>query len=322
MTTNRIGRIIRTLIALQSNHNNRSSDLAEMNQCCKRTIYRDLEELKKVGIDYQYDYKNNRYQLDPESTFDPPGLNSKEAIALLLLVYKARNHLRIPFKNSALMAALKLESSLAPPIRKYCKDILANISVKPAPQEITDSFDSVFLLLMNSIYKKRIVHFLYGLSGNIKSEITLDPYHLYHRNHKWYLVGRSHFHKKTMHFELNRLKKFKISDKCFVVEGDFDINEYVNNSWYTESDHGLYNVKLRFSAQAAQEAAAIQWYDTQFITHNSDGSIIIGFIAHSLDETVRWVLSYGDNIRVISPEVLRKKVVKTANSILNLYTTK
>ncbi len=322
MRTERTGRIIQTLIALQSNHNNSPDGLAKMHRCSKRTIHRDMKELKNIGVEYEYDYKGNRYQLISESTLNPPNFNSKEAIALLLLARNARSHLRIPFNNSALTAILKLESSLAPPIKKYCKDILANITIRPAPQETTDSFDSIFLSLMKSIYRKHIVNFTYNLSGTLKNEITIDPYHLYHRNHKWYLIGRSHFHQKTMHFELNHINNFNISGKCFINNGNFDINEYIDNAWHTKSDYGLYNVKLRFSAQVAQEVAAIQWYKTQQITNHGDGSITVEFVAYSLNEITRWVLSYGDNVQVVSPEVLRKNVAKIANNITNFYATK
>ncbi len=321
MTSERTSRIIRTLIALQSNQNNSPEGLAKMHQCCKRTILRDLKELKNIGIEYEYDHKSNRYQLHSECSLNPPGFNSKEAIALLLLARKARNHLRIPFHNSALTAILKLESSLAPPIKKYCKDILAKITIKSAPQETTDSFDSIFLSLMKSIYRKRILHFTYCLSDTLKNVITIDPYHLYHRNHKWYLIGRSHFHQRTMHFELNRINDFNISGKCFIDNGNFNINEYIDSAWHTKPDHGLYNVKLKFSAQIAQEVAAIQWHKNQQITRHSDSSITVEFVAYSLDEITQWVLGYGDNVQVISPEVLRKNVTKIANNLMNLYAT-
>jgi predicted DNA-binding transcriptional regulator YafY len=118
---------------------------------------------------------------------------------------------------------------------------------------------------------------------------------------------------------MSRLEKFNVLDKYFSGNCDFDINEYIDNAWQIESDDRVYNVKLRFSAKIADEAAGIKWHKTQFTTKNSDGSIIMEFLVNSLDEIACWILSYGNNVKVISPKVLRKKIINTANNIADLY---
>lgn len=50
MKRSRFGRMLQIVTALQSSHNNQIDDMAEMHQLSRRTIFRDLKELKEIGI--------------------------------------------------------------------------------------------------------------------------------------------------------------------------------------------------------------------------------------------------------------------------------
>jgi proteasome accessory factor B len=307
--------MLQILAALQSGHNNRVDSLAKMYKLSRRTIFRDLKELKELGIPYRYDAKTGAYSTHPGFFMPPINLNREEALGLLLLAHKARNHIDLPFKNATLPAVMKLESNLRPEVKRYCNTALRNISIKGEPQARIDSLDKIFAQLHDAVLKKLVVSICYYLSCEQKSiVIDLCPYHLMYNNHTWYVLGKSGLHKDIHAFRLNRIKEITISDKCFVQDEKFDTYEYLGRAWAMMPEGKLYNVKLRFLPEVAHNVAEVQWHSTQTVTFQDDGSAIVEFRVDGLSEITWWVLSYGDNVQVLAPKVLRQKIVKIAQN--------
>ena len=227
----RISRIVQILTTLQSGHSYSVDGLTKILGVSRRTIFRDLKELQAIGVPYRFDSKTGGYAIDPEYFLPPVDLNLQEALSLLLLVHKARNHLPVPFKNSALMAGLKVENNLPDKIRQYCNATLQNISIKPDSHAPMDLLDKVFSLLQNAIRKKRKVRLHYA-SFYEGTDITtvLCPCHLMYNKRAWYVIGRSSMHKSVRTFKLNRIRSLQVQNKCFLENKMFDAHEYLGKA--------------------------------------------------------------------------------------------
>ena len=73
MKLSRLSRMLQIITALQSKRNNRIEDLVKVHKLSRRTIFRDLKELKELGVMFRYDAKAGTYFIDP-GFFLPPGL--------------------------------------------------------------------------------------------------------------------------------------------------------------------------------------------------------------------------------------------------------
>ncbi len=318
MRPSRVGRMIQILTALQSGRNNRVVELAEVHDTSRRTIFRDLNALKEIGVPYYYDAKAGAYSIDPGFFLPSINLNRKEAMILLLMVHKMRNHANMPFKNSILLAAMKLENTLPPQIRRYCNTALRSISIRPGPQAKMDSLDQVFAQLLEAVLRKRIVNMRYYLPREQRSVvIDLSPYHLFYCGIRWYVLGRSSFHKHIRAFRLCRIKELNILDKCFLDEEKFDIQEYLGRAWSMVPEGRLYPVKLRFLPEVAHDVTEVQWHSTQTVTFQDDGSAIVEFRVDGLNEITWWILSYGDRVQVLAPRTLRQRVIEIAQKMVS-----
>ena len=80
----------------------------------------------------------------------------------------------------------------------------------------------------------------------------------------------------------------------------------------------IYNIKLQFLPKVANNVAEVQWHSTQKVIHNNDGSATMEFRVDGLGEITWWILSYGAQVRVLAPKVLRKKVVEIAENMIKL----
>jgi len=66
----------------------------------------------------------------------------------------------------------------------------------------------------------------------------------------------------------------------------------------------------------AKNVAEVQWHQTQQAQWHEDGSVTLAFRVDGINEISWWVLSYGDQVQVISPAVLRNKVVERAKKMI------
>lgn len=152
---------MRILTTLQAQKCYDASELSKMFGTSRRTIYRDLKELQAIGVPYHYDAKKGGYTIKPEFFLPPLDLSLQEALSLLLLAEKAANQIQLPFKNSALLATLKIENNLPANIRKYCNAALRHISTKAGAQAPMKLLDKTFAQLQKAIIKKRKVTLQY-----------------------------------------------------------------------------------------------------------------------------------------------------------------
>jgi predicted DNA-binding transcriptional regulator YafY len=318
----KINRIIQILTTLQAGESYTASDLSEMFGTSRRTIFRDLKELQAIGVPYHYDAKTGSYTIEPDYFLPPANLNLREALSLLLLAHKVSNQVQLPFKRSALLAALKIENNLPAEIKKYCKTALRNISTGAntrAPVRQNVQFDKVFAQLQEAIAKKRKVNIRYYPffeSGVVN--IELCPYRLFYNNQKWHVLGRSSLHNSVRTFELNCIRELTNTEECFLGDEDVDVSEYLGRAWSMVPEGRIYHVKLHFMPKVANNIAEVKWHSTQKVTRNSDGSAIVEFRVDGLSEITWWILGYGDQVQVLAPKVLRERVLEVATNMIKL----
>ena len=319
MKSRRVSRVVEILATLQSGRNYTASQLAKIFGTSRRTIYRDLKELEAIGVSYHYDATSGGYTMDPEFFLPPVDLKLQEAMSLLLLVHKASEQLQLPFKNSALLAALKIENNLPAKIRQHCNTALRSISTRAAAQAPIRELDKTFAQLQKTIEKKQKVSIRYhSLFDGRDIELELCPYHLLYNQRAWYVVGLSGMHKSVRTFKLARIRELKTLSQHFVDDGNFDLSKYLGRAWSMIPEGRIYNVKLRFLPKVAENVAEVQWHSTQKVAHNSDGSVTVEFRVDGLGEITWWILGYGDQVQVLHPKRLRQKIIETAKNVAKL----
>jgi len=322
MKSSRISRVIQILTTLQAGKSYAVNDLTKIFGTSRRTVFRDLKELRSIGVPYHYDARTGGYTIEPEFFLPPVDLNLQEALSLLLLAHKTSSQIQLPFRNSALLAALKIENNLPAKIRQYCNTVLRNISTKlgaQAPIRHPGGLERTFTQLQEAIAKKRKVNIRYhSLFEGTVIDVELCPYHLLYNRRAWYVIGLSCLHKSVRTFKLIRIKELKRTEKCFLDGDRFDLYDYIGRAWSMIPEGRIYNIKLRFLPKVANNVTEVQWHSTQKVTPNNDGSATVEFRVDGLGEITWWILGYGDQVQVLAPKALRDKILQAAKNMIKL----
>jgi predicted DNA-binding transcriptional regulator YafY len=77
-------------------------------------------------------------------------------------------------------------------------------------------------------------------------------------------------------------------------------------------------VKIRFSAAQAPYIRERTWHPGQKIEPEGDGSIILTLHVADLDEVKRWLIGFGAEAAVLTPEELQMEIVDECRRIANV----
>jgi len=322
MERNRTSRIIQLLTVLQSRQQYTAADLATVLGTSRRTVFRDLKSLQEAGVKYDFNPRHGRYAADSHFLLPPLALTAEEAFALLLLVHKGRNHINFPLREAALMAGLKVENNLRTDIRRYCTRALRTVSLQPDPIPTQAPLNTTFSQIQKAIMDKCIINIhCYCPKEHREIDMDFNPYHLLYSQHTWYLLGKSRADERINAVKLSYIKNVHILDSNFIEEPPFDLRDYLGRAWSMLPEGRLYNVKLRFIPEVADDVTAVRWHETQTVHFEDDGSAIVEFRVDGLNEITWWILSYGDQVEVLTPCMLRQRIKQIAQRMANSPTS-
>lgn len=105
-------------------------------------------------------------------------------------------------------------------------------------------------------------------------------------------------------YHLHKFNNLKLTDNKF-ERGKFDLKSYTNMSFGVY--HGeIYNVKLSFDEEAAQDALMYNFHPTQKVKQEPDGTVTVEFRASGDKEIIWHVFKWGKHCKIIAPKKLQK----------------
>jgi predicted DNA-binding transcriptional regulator YafY len=319
MKVKRIERLLQLIQLLQSGHGYTTRTLADRCSVSRRTIFRDLELLRKAGFPLLFDEAEGRFSLNGHRLLPATNFTAEEVLSLLVLCQELGPAL--PFQEPAARAALKLESSLPDALRQELAGQATTVRIQLPAMNPLAGFDEMFHQLRQALAQHRSVRIRYLGSSDAEPICTrLNPYQLLFSRRAWYVIGRSSLHRATRTFHVGRIQHLEVLDDVFQVPRGFSLRRYLRNAWHLIPERGPdYDVVLRFRPNVARTVAEVQWHPTQQMRWNQDGSLDFFVTVSGLWEISWWVLGYGDQVEVLRPEELRELIVRRAQSMLALY---
>lgn len=320
MSVSRIYRVLRLVTMLQSGRNYTVSELARELEVSRRTVFRDLNMLELAHIPYYYDRQRSTYRINDHFFLAPINLNLLEALALLLSARRSGGSAKLPLAAASSRAAVKLESVLPPPVREYLGTVIDRVTVLPEPHARHEGLDEMFDRLISAVAERRVCRLVY-ISFAEKKQITttVEPRRLIFAGRAWYLIAHSRMHHQRRTFKLGRVKKLTVTEQTFEPPAAENGEEGFGEAWRMIPEAKLYDIHLHFSRKVAGNVAEVNWHHSQRVEWNDDGSIEFRVRVAGLGEILWWILGYGDQVKVVSPGGLARKVASAARRMLAQY---
>lgn len=286
----------------------------------RKAIYNDIDTLIDFGYDiiktrtprFGYFMASRRFEL-PEVYLLSDAVRSAEFIT--------------PKKTRELIA--KLDSMLSEnQARKREKGIYINGKSKCKNEEIYYSIDK----LSSAIEDKKQVKLIYcqrALEEGKKivsreKTLTVSPYALIWENDKYYLVCNNQKYDNLMHLRLDRIKKVEVlgfSARHFSEVSEY--TEYFDVADYTSKTFNMYSgetedIELKCSKKILEQIID-RFSDEIFIYKVTEDTFSFSVNAVKSRGLISWILQYGADIEVISPESLKMDLIKTVKEIKDMY---
>lgn len=322
MKVTSITRLLELIVQLQAGPGQNGSALARRCLVSRRTIFRDLDVLRRAGVPLQFNEQTQSYRIQGEFLLPPTNFTPQEALALLVLCHElgdARHGM--PFQGTARTAAVKLEASLPGKLHDHVRQVADAVHIRVGPSTPLNDSEPLYEQLLDAIRGRRCVRISYQSLTEWETISTrLSPYRLLFSRRSWYVVGRSSLHRSTRTFHVGRIRQLEKLDERFSIPRGFSIDRVLRNAWHMIPEPGPdRHVVIRFEPMVAQNVAEVVWHKTQRLEWQEDGRLLLHACVSGLKEISWWVLGYGHQAEVIDPPELRDIVAEHARRLVERY---
>lgn len=115
-------------------------------------------------------------------------------------------------------------------------------------------------------------------------------------------------------WRLDRMVSADLLDRGFQRREDFSLSDYAAKSFGVFQEEPI-NVVLRFTPEAAEDAALWQFHLSQSVTREADGSLTVCFRAGGVQEMCWHLFTWGTAVNIIAPECWRSSMAEMTTKV-------
>jgi len=163
--------------------------------------------------------------------------------------------------------------------------------------------------LLAAIKQHQEVRFRYhSFLDDSRSERVLEPYLLKEYRNRWYVIGRDVERDGTRTFGLDRIQNLHPSQRYFSVSHDFDSEALFRHSFGITAGGRAEEVVLRFGKQQGLFVRSQPLHPTQETISEDENGLLVRIHVIPSPELNMTILSFGQQVEVVSPSHLRDEV--------------
>ena len=256
----KLSHLLELINILQYKQFSTASELADMLEVDKKTIYRYMDSLNMANIPVRA--KKGRYggfYIGDEYYMKQPALTGGEVQALLLSS-------EVLSKENGFIYAEELKKAVS-------RIVNSSLNTQKELKNMTETLDfQVSKIGTFEDLKGRISKLNYAIKNNLSSKISyfsmskngqttrvVDPYSLIYRKGFWYLIGYCHLRQEIRIFKVLRIKSIKVSEGKFKIQKNYSVKDYMKNSWNVFRGEET-KVRIIFNKEAAGFIKETKWH--------------------------------------------------------------
>ena len=280
----------------------------------KRSISRDIDDLSTSYAIVEEERNNKTYYKANKFNLKNIDLTVSDMLSISFLEQLVKPYQNLTVGKNAAGIIKRIKENTG----KLNKELIDNLGETFKVDGVNESDDVVSpiveSIIKSAIEKKCVVeieYFDWKTKGVTKRKI--NPYSLVVIDKRISVEAFCHLKEAMRTFRLSRIKKATLLDETFRIDDNYRINE--NDKFIKMYGDNVQTIKLEFKGEAA---SFVKEYYSQIADKITDEGEKIVFVkkASITNEVIRFVLSFGSEVRVIEPVELKSEI---KNSILAMY---
>ncbi|OMD93533.1 helix-turn-helix transcriptional regulator [Paenibacillus odorifer] len=312
----RVIRIFNIINAIQANPGISAKDLAFKCDVNVRTIYRDLDILE-LFAPISREGKGTGYRFMGKFFTYPLNFTEQESLVFSLLPSVLDKDKLPPGFDTAYDKVMGTHRKEKSQLNTIIEDITGIIQMgTPAYRPESQNF---LQPIIQAILEQRAIDTTYHTqSRNKTTERIIDPYYLVPRDQRFYLIGYCHLKQDIRTFRISRFQKVELSNMPF-DKGDFNIKQYLKNTWSIDRGEKNIKFKVRFNADIARYIKEEELFVHPRMREQKDGSLIFEVTVNNEKEFLKWIMQYGPSAEVLEPKAIRESLKEQLSQWMNMY---
>ena len=303
----KVDRILELIIYLLNHDNVSASYLATRFHVSARTIQRDIISISEIGIPvYSINGKRGGYSILP--TYKIKNSNIKDDEHQIII--KALESLSTSYTNDTLQKLIEKYNLLID--KTGGQKIFWDFGVTKENKLV----QKINELLEKAISTNHYISFEYRNANDKKSLQYVQPLAIHYKWYAWYLFTFSEDKKDYRTFKVARINNISISEQVSIHKHG-DIKKLMD-----ESEIAYYKTCIQIDLRFALDECELMKeyfpdYSIEKITDNEYKMIVEVPAKERLWKAL--LLSFGNKVRIISPESYKNELLQTAKDFLSNY---
>lgn len=176
--------------------------------------------------------------------------------------------------------------------------------------------------LYQAILNKRAVDFTYrSFKARNANDFTFHPYYLKEYRNRWFVLGVKKKDAPIMTLALDRILEIRESNAKYLAQKGFNPNQYFQDIIGVTVDRGSLPEKVVLFAdnETAPYIITKPLHHTQHIEETLANGVVFSIRVQLNFELEREILGFGDRIRVIAPDRLKRRIKEQFENALDYY---
>jgi len=176
-------------------------------------------------------------------------------------------------------------------------------------------------ILISSVINRKMVDIVYKRIDDKTVEHRICPVKFFMASNDLYIAGIFPVSaSRVYYFKLCRLTRVTAVDKAFELTGKQlnKVNNILHSSFgiLDKENPAVTKVTLQFPGWFGTILNEKRFHASQVVRIKRDGNVLCTFTVPIGEELVRWILSWADIVKIVSPVSLKKKVNEAAKEFL------
>lgn len=287
-------------------------------ECSSRTLNRDLDIISMRFNVYEEERNGQVYYIADKTAIKDVVFTIPQMISLYYMRELLKNGEQTDIARDASDIIDALLSKMPVLSREALKDIGNILKIENAQFAPSVVDPLIRETVQKAIELQKSIDIIYETfhSGEVNKR-RIDPYVLEIKEGKMHAIGYCHLRGEIRDFRLSRIKEAELTKKSFDVPNGF-FEDYRKNRFDKLAGSEIYDVEIEFTGDAARLIA--EYHAKKADEIQTDGKkTVFKRRAAVTPDFIQWILSFGSDAKVVSPQSLARQIGNIAEKTAALY---